>query len=302
MNIIETKRMTRRFGRLTALDEVNLAVPKGSIFALLGPNGAGKTTLLETLLNLLEPTAGWARVLGCDSRRLGPEQLAQIGYVSENQQIEGRQKVGDLLAFVRNLYASWDQELEQKLIRAFEVPLECRFNELSRGMRVRALFIAALSFRPRLLLLDEPFGGLDPLMRDELMAKVLDLAQDDERTIVLASHDVDEVERIADRVAFLESGKIKLSDSVESLCARHRKVVARLSPGYRGTVATRESWLGFKQEGEIVSFVTMQANTEIDAGWGRELGADASVTTAPLSLKDIYLAHARNTRAERGDI
>ncbi len=302
MNIIETERMTRRFGRLTALDEVNLAVPKGSIFALLGPNGAGKTTLLETLLNLLEPTAGLARVLGCDSRRLGPDQLAQIGYVSENQQIEGRLKVGDLLAFVRNLYASWDQELEQKLIRAFEVPLECRFNELSRGMRVRALFIAALSFRPRLLFLDEPFGGLDPLMRDELMAKVLDLAQEDERTIVLASHDVDEAERIADRVAFLEAGKIKLSDSVESLCARHRKVVARLSPDYRGAVATRESWLGFKQEGEIVSFVAIQTKTEIDADWGLELGTDASVTTAPLSLKDIYLAHARNTRAERGDL
>ncbi len=302
MNIIETEKMSRRFGRVAALAEVDLAVPQGSIFALLGPNGAGKTTLLETLLNLLEPTAGSAQVLGCDSRRLGPEQLAQIGYVSENQQVNDRLKVGDLLRFVRSLHAGWDRELEQKLIRAFEVPVECRFKELSRGMRVRALFIAALSFRPRLLLLDEPFGGLDPLMRDELMAKILDLVQEDGRTIVLASHDVDEVERIADRVAFLESGRIRLSGSVESLCVRHRKVVARLSVATAAAVATRESWLEFKREGEIVSFVATQVGPDLDGGWDRELGADASVTTAPLSLKEIYLAHARNVRAERGDL
>ena len=299
MNIIEIENLTRRFGRLAALIEVNLAVPGGSIFALLGPNGAGKTTLLETLLNLLEPTLGVARVLGSDSRQLGPTQLAQIGYVSENQKVDDNVKISDLLAFARCLYGTWDPQLEQKLIRAFEVPVEYRFRQLSRGMRIRALFVAALSFRPRLLVLDEPFSGLDPLMRDELMATVLDLAQEDGRTIVMSSHDVDEVERIADRAAILESGRIKISDSIEALCARHLKVVARLAQPTTSVVSNRESWLGFKREGDVVSFVDTQVGRETDHGWERALGAAASITTVPLSLKEIYLTHARATQTER---
>ncbi|KAB2906817.1 MAG: ABC transporter ATP-binding protein [Dechloromonas sp.] len=301
MNIIETEKLSRRFGHVTALNEVDLSVPNGSIYALLGPNGAGKTTLLETLLNLWPPTAGVARVLGCDSRQLGPGQLAHIGYVSENQLVDDRLKVAGFLTFARGLYPTWDSQLEQKLIHDFEVPLEYRFKELSRGMRIRALFIAALSFRPRLLILDEPFGGLDPLMRDELAAKVLDLAQEDGGTILLASHDVDEVERMADRVAFLESGRIRLADSIESVCGRHVKVVARLAKATAPAVAKRESWLGFRQEGEIVSFVTTQSVRAESVDWEQELGAAASITTAPLSLKEIYLTHARIAQAERNE-
>lgn len=297
MNHIETDKLTRRFGRVAALGGVTVAVPAGSICAVLGPNGAGKTTLLETLLNLLEPSAGSAQVLGCDSRRLGPDQLAQIGYVSENQQVDERMRIGDLLAMVRDLYPTWDRTLEQKLLRTFELPVERRFKELSRGMRIRALFVAALAFRPKLLVLDEPFSGLDPLMRDDLVATVLDLALEDGRTILLSSHDVDEVERIADRVIFLEAGRVTLADSVEALRARHRKVVARLAPAAAAGVPRREAWLGFEQEGETVSFVETQADVAND--WSRELGGEAVVTTAALSLKEIYLAHARALRTER---
>jgi ABC-type branched-subunit amino acid transport system ATPase component len=163
MNPIETDKLTRRFGRTVALSDVTLAVPEGSICAVLGPNGAGKTTLLETLLNLLEPSAGSAQVLGCDSRRLGPAQFAQIGYVSENQRVDDRLRIGELLDVVRDLYPTWDRTLEAKLLRTFELPVDRRFKALSRGMRIRALFVVALAFRPKLLVLDEPFSGLDPV-------------------------------------------------------------------------------------------------------------------------------------------
>lgn len=290
MNHIETDKLTRRFGRIVALNEATLAVSEGSICAVLGPNGAGKTTLLETLVNVLEPSAGSARVLGCDSRRVGPEQFAQIGYVSENQQVDGRLRVGDLLALVRGLYPTWDRTLEESLLRTFELPQDRRFKELSRGMRIRALFVAALAFRPKLLVLDEPFSGLDPVMRDDLVTTVIDLALEDGCTVLLSSHDIDEVERIASDVVFLEAGRVTLAEGTEALRMRHRKVVARWATA-DVAASPRGEWLGYEREGETVSFVATSAAEETD--WSREFGGGAVVTAAPLTLKEIYLAHAR---------
>lgn len=290
MNPIETDKLTRRFGRNVAVDAATLAVPEGSICAVLGPNGAGKTTLLETLLNLIEPSSGSARVLGCDSCALGPTQFANIGYVSENQRVDDRLRISALLDVVRPLYPTWDRALEAKLLRTFELPADRRFKALSRGMRIRALFVAALAFRPKLLVLDEPFSGLDPLMRDDLVTTVIDLALEGGCTVLLSSHDIDEVERIASDVIFLDRGRVTLAEGTEALRARHRKVVARLATA--GAAAPpRGEWLGFERAGETVSFVATSAAEETD--WGRELGGGASVTTAPLTLKEIYLAHAR---------
>jgi ABC-2 type transport system ATP-binding protein len=299
MNIIETENLTRRFGRTSALDDVNLCVPEGSIFALLGPNGAGKTTMLETILNVLEPSKGMARILGRDSRNLGPEQLMQIGYVSENLNVDGQLKVRALLAFVRKLYPSWDHLLEKKLSDTFDLPLDRRFNDLSRGMRIRVFFVAALAFRPKVLVLDEPFSGLDPLMRDDLVATVLDLAVEDKRTILLASHDVEEVERIADRVAFLESGRVTVTDSIEALRARHQSVVVRVSTPEAPAIAKRDSWIGLKVEGDVVSFVSTEVGCSSEVGWESAFGNGAAITTAPLSLKEIYLAHARASQKRK---
>lgn len=290
MNPIETDKLTRRFGRTVALSDVTLAVPEGSICAVLGPNGAGKTTLLETLLNLFEPSAGSAQVLGCDSRHLGPAQFARIGYVSENQRVDDRLRIGELLDVVRDLYPTWDRTLEAKLLRTFELPVDRRFKALSRGMRIRALFVAALAFRPKLLVLDEPFSGLDPVMRDDLVTTVIDLALEDGSTVLLSSHDIDEVERIASEVIFLDCGRVVLAEGTEALRARHQKVVARLATA-GAAASSREEWLGFERVGETVSFVATSAAEEAD--WRREFGGGASVTTAPLTLKEIYLAHAR---------
>ena len=290
MNPIETDKLTRRFGRTVALSDVTRAVPEGSICAVLGPNGAGKTTLLETLLNLFEPSAGSAQVLGCDSRHLGPAQFARIGYVSENQRVDDRLRIGELLDVVRDLYPTWDRTLEAKLLRTFELPVDRRFKALSRGMRIRALFVAALAFRPKLLVLDEPFSGLDPVMRDDLVTTVIDLALEDGSTVLLSSHDIDEVERIASEVIFLDCGRVVLAEGTEALRARHQKVVARLATA-GAEASPRGEWLGFERAGETVSFVATSAAEEAD--WNREFGGGASVTTAPLTLKEIYLAHTR---------
>ena len=176
MNLaIETERLARSFGRKTVLRDVDLRVPTGSIYAFLGPNGAGKTTTIKVLLNLLEPSGGTAHVLGTRSTRLGPQHRQSIGYVSENQELPLWMTAEQLCAFCKPLYPTWDDELCERLLIQFALPRKSRLRSFSRGMRMKAALVVALAFRPKLLVLDEPFSGLDPVVRDELIEGILEM-------------------------------------------------------------------------------------------------------------------------------
>jgi ABC-2 type transport system ATP-binding protein len=219
---IETVDLARRFGRVTALDGLNLQVHAGSIFALVGPNGAGKTTAIKILLNLIRPTRGSATVLGTDSRRLGPPELARIGYVSENQQLPDWMTPEQLIAYVRPFYPTWDAKLCQKLQNDLALDTRTPLRSLSRGTRMKAALLISLAYRPELIILDEPFTGLDPLVRDELIRALLELTGEHRWTTLIASHDIDEVERLADAIAFIDSGRVVFTDSVQALIEKHR--------------------------------------------------------------------------------
>ena len=221
--VIETVDLTRRFGRLEAVDGLNLRVLPGNIFAFVGPNGAGKTTTIKLLLNLLKPTSGKAFVLGTDSRRIGPRELARIGYVSENQDVPDWMTVDQLIAYVRPLYPTWDDGLCRTLRRDLDLTSRLRIRSFSRGMRMKAALLVSLAYRPELVVLDEPFSGLDPLARDELVRALLELTGERTWTTLMSSHDIDEVERLADSIAFINQGRIFLTDSVQELIGKYRK-------------------------------------------------------------------------------
>jgi len=170
---IQTERLSRTFGKTVAVDVVDLAVPEGAIYALVGPNGAGKTTLIKTLMNIFNPSAGWAQVLGIDTQRIAGKAFTRIGYVSENQEMPEWMTVGAMLAYYRPFYPQWDRSLEEQLVRQFDLPLNRKLKHLSRGMRMKAAFASSLAYSPSLIVLDEPFGGLDPLVRDELIDGLL---------------------------------------------------------------------------------------------------------------------------------
>ena len=174
--IIRTSDLHKAYGRHDALRGLNLTVPDGSAFALIGANGAGKTTTIRVLLNLLAPSAGTATVLGVDSRRLSLPEFAQIGYVSENQRMPARLTVAQYLAHLRAFYANWDGELERSILTQLRLPSERKIGDLSHGMRMKMALACALPFRPKLLVLDEPFSGMDPLVRDEFMGRLLEQA------------------------------------------------------------------------------------------------------------------------------
>lgn len=295
MNIIETDRLTRRFRATEAVHELTMAVPAGSVFALLGSNGAGKTTTLKMLVNLLLPTAGTARVIGLDSRRLGERELAQIGYVSESQKPPEWMTVAQFLDYCRPFYPTWDRELERTLLTRFDLPVDRKLQQLSRGMLMKATLLVSLAYRPKLLVLDEPFSGLDPVVREDLTAGLLETVRQGETTVLVSSHDIEEVERLADHVALLEAGRLRLVETTEALLARFRRVEVELQGALpRGRLPV--SWLGWRQEGGRAVFVEsafQAARTERDC---REQFPEATVLAHPMTLREIFISLARSGR------
>jgi ABC-2 type transport system ATP-binding protein len=288
---IETDTLTCRYGRTRAVDALTMQVPAGSVYALLGPNGAGKTTTLKTLMNLRAPASGTARVLGVDSRALGPADLAKIGYVSENQRIPSNLTIGEIEAFSRPWYPTWDAGLATELRERFGLDPRARIRTLSRGTRIKVQCLLALAPRPRLLILDEPFSGLDPVVRDDLTIGVLSLADRDGWSALLTSHEMDDVERLADHVGFLNGGRLVVEEPMQTLLARFRRVEVALADG-AAVPAPRPTWLGFAVDGRAARFVESQASLAAEAEW-REVFPGASIDTAPMSLRDVFVAVTR---------
>ncbi len=297
-DIVGIEHLKRRFGSCEAVNDLSLAVPEGSVFALLGPNGAGKTTTIKVMMNIIRPTSGRATVLGVDSRRLGPAEFRQIGYVSENQEIPTAMTVRELLAYCRPLYPSWDAEFQAALVRMLDIPLDRRIGQLSRGTRMKAALLSSLAYHPRLLVLDEPFAGLDPLVREEFAQGVLELTGQQHWTVFLASHDIDEVERLADRVAMIDNGRLLLSESVASLLARFRQVEVVAAGQETLPASMPATWLLPERAGRAFRFFDTKYEEGSSGALLQRVFPEAqSVSAEPMSLRSIFVALARASRA-----
>ena len=291
-NTIETKALTKRFGKNTAVQSLDLAVPAGSIFAFLGPNGAGKTTTIKSLMNIMTPTEGSSTVLGVDSQKLGPKEFAQIGYVSENQEMPEWMTIKRFLKYCRNMYSTWDDKFCDELIKQFKLPMKQKIKSLSRGMKMKAALISSLAYRPKLLVCDEPFSGLDPLVRDEFIAGVLDITADENWTIFISSHDIDEVERLADWVGIIDKGVLKVIEKTDDLQQRFRRVEVTLEEPAAGDIAFPKEWYLGQQQGRTVHFVDSQ-HTDGD-GKIREMFPNCTnVEMSGMSLREIFVVFAK---------
>lgn len=298
MNVIETHNLVRRYGQTEAVHDLTLSVPAGSVFALLGPNGAGKTTTIKVLMNLLAPTAGEACVLGVDSRRLGVKERVQIGYVSENQQLPLWMTVRQFLDYCRPWYPTWDRDLEKKLLTRFELPEERKLKHLSRGMAMKAALLSSLAYRPKLLVLDEPFSGLDPLVRDEFIQGVLEVSEIGDWTVFISSHDINEVEMLCDWTGILSGGRLQLAERVESLQARFRRIEVALDNAAAPSILVPEHWLCYEQSGTILRFVEKNFVAGKTEALCRERFPSATVTAHPMSLREIFVALMRAERPQ----
>lgn len=297
--IVRSDNLHVRYGRDEALRGLSLGVPEGSTYALIGANGAGKTTTLKALMNILVPTQGAATVLGVDSRRLSPRELAQIGYVSENQALPGQMRVAEFLAFLRPFYPEWDRGLEHSILERLGLPMERRIRDLSHGMRLKMGLACALPFRPRLLVLDEPFSGLDPLIRDEFMEQVLEHAG--EMTVLISSHELTDIERVITHVGFIDGGRVLFEQSMDDLMGRSRAVRITLQ---EAAVVPRqqlpEGWLEVHAEGNVLSFVDVRFSDEqLAAEINSTLTGVRQVDVQAIPLRALFTTLARATRGRR---
>lgn len=298
MNIIDTHSLGRRFGRTEAVRDLTLSVPEGSIFAFVGPNGAGKTTTIKTLMNILPPTSGRAEVLGVDSRRIGPPQFQQIGYVSENQEIPGWMTVEQLLAYCAPFYPTWDAAFAETLRRRLDLPNGRRLKDFSRGMRMKAALLSSLAYRPKLLVLDEPFAGLDALVRDEFIQGILELAEQSQWSVFISSHDIDEVERLADWIGVINEGRLHLAEPVAALTGRFRKVEATFDGDAVLPKPLPAGWLTAEASGHTLRVVDERAGEPGGDERLREVLRGATrVDASPMPLKAIFMALARTFRS-----
>lgn len=293
--MIRVEGVWKKYGRLDALQGLSFHVPEGSAFALIGANGAGKTTTIKVLMNIIQPSRGHAEVLGVDSRRISPAELQQIGYVSENQDMPGRMTVDEYFAYLRPFYPAWDRDLEAMTRGQLRLPASRRISDLSHGTRMKMSLACALPYRPKLLVLDEPFSGLDPLVREEFMEGLLERAG--EMTVLISSHELSEIDGVATHVAFLDEGRLLFEESMTDLSARFREVHVTLEGEAAAPADLPQHWLEVRARGCVLSFVESRF---LEEGFAERLrakiGRVRSIDTAPMGLRSIFTALARAAR------
>ena len=293
---VRTDGLTKRFGVETALHEVNLEVPEGSIYVLVGPNGAGKSTTFKILMDLLRADAGSANVLGLDPRAHGPRVRAGVGYVPERFEWGYPwMRVRQLLAHHATYFPTWDHDYAAKLVRLFDLRPERKFGSLSKGQTRRVHLTMALAHRPRLLLLDEPTDGLDPVMLDDTLGLLVEHIAESPTTLVISTHQVHDVDRLADHVGVMRGGRIVLQAP--------RDQVRRKLLQYR--IETPEPWIAEPELGDAVLRRESLGREMRWRIWGEETEVVERLARAGATVRDVTaltLADASLTLLRRGGL
>jgi ABC-2 type transport system ATP-binding protein len=299
--VIEIEGLSCRYGRLEVVRDVSLQVMEGSTYAFLGTNGAGKTTTIKTLLNLLPASAGTARVLGTPVSRLGPAELARIGYVSTDQVLPPTLTLEHLIDYARAIYPTWDDAFCRHLLTTLALPLDRKVGQFSTGMKVKAALLISLAYRPRLLILDEPFSGLDPLVRDELILSLAEVLGQEKCTILISSHDIDEVERLADWVGIVDQGRLCLSEPLATLRARWRRIDVIVPDG---AAAARDQLPATALQPEVTGSSARWIDSHfidaetVAAQIRARFPTGTAVSISALALREIFVAATRVLRLD----
>lgn len=268
-----------------ALREVSFALPAGYIMGLIGPNGAGKSTTIKLIMNFFPLESGKIEVFGLDHCEEEIRIKQQVGYVGEFQHFYGEMTVDWLIRFVSGFYPNWDQQYCQELVNRFGLRLNKTVNQLSKGMRVKLALTLALAHRPRLLLLDEPTSGLDPVVRKEFLQELLEVVQDEERSILISSHITDDLEKIADYITLINQGSIALCqpkdlllDSWKKVIIKDRHLIERLNP-----------WLVYREPGSNDRVGYTDNFLELQRSFALQL-AEGQIVAESIDLADIMSA------------
>ena len=284
-DVIEMTAVRKSYGSVDALRDFDLAVPSGTIHGFLGRNGAGKTTALKILLGMTHADAGDARVFGLDARdeRASVEIRRRAAFVSEEKQLYPSMTAADLIRFTASFHPRWRTDLERRYTSQFAIPLDRKVKALSHGMRAKLALLVALCRGAELLLLDEPTSGLDPAVAEEVLQALIAHAAGDGTTILFSSHQIAEIEQIADGVTIIDRGRNAVSGTLDDLRETHCRVQLVFDGDAPDVVFDGAR---VQRKGRVLTVFSQRGATPI-VDEARRLGA-SSIDVSPMTLKDIF--------------
>jgi len=290
-NTIEIEGLKFAYGRNEVLKGVDIAVPEGSIFGFLGRNGAGKTTTIKLLLGLLKPDDGSCRIEGIDSQKDTISVRRIVGYMAEDQQMYGWMRIEQIVKWVASFYPDWDDKFTKQLLDMLELPRKSKVKTLSKGQNSRLALLLALGHRPKVVILDDPTLGLDPIARKEFLRYVIGILQTNGVTVFFSSHLLYEIEPVADHIAILDNGVIIKAERTFDLRESVKKIVLNTS---QNDFSKIEGILDASETGERVALTVENCNSEkinkikdSYGGFVREIG---------LNLDEIFEAYVIGNR------
>jgi ABC-2 type transport system ATP-binding protein len=285
-------RGVRKTYRFFTLDDLSLDLDAGQIMGFVGPNGAGKSTTLRLALGMIAPDAGDIRVFGKPIPSAQAEVKRDIGYVSAEMRLLPHATLGWHMDFMRSIYPGWDGGYAAALAKRFDLRLEQGVRSLSLGAHIKAVLLLALARRPRLLVLDEPTTGLDPVARHEVITELTDVLRDDGRSILFSSHNTVDVERISDRIAFIDRGRIVESSDKEDFLERWRRIHLQVPPGT--TLPDLPNVIRRDVDGQFVTLTTNRFSDAFQALVGPHIR-----TVQRMNLEEIFVANVFHHREAR---
>lgn len=287
-SIIETHGLTKRYGNFEAVHALNLKVAGPGITGFLGRNGAGKSTTIKMLLGMTHPTAGTGTVLGrpIGDPKSNREMRRQAAYVGEDKQLYAYMTVEQLIRFTKSFYTDWRADVEQRLLKRYQLPPRRKVKALSKGMRTKLALLLALSRCPALLILDEPSEGLDPVSIEELLQSLVAAAAEG-TTVFFSSHQIAEVERIADHVCIIDHGKLVMDLSLDDIRQDYRRITLGFATEPPSDDFHMQGIEQIRTSGRQV-IVLASHNTDAIVERARNLEA-VSVDVAPISLREVFL-------------
>ncbi|HEX4050435.1 MAG TPA: ABC transporter ATP-binding protein [Steroidobacteraceae bacterium] len=294
--VIEIQGLRKSFGSHAALDGLDLRVPAGSVFGFLGRNGAGKTTTIKHLLGLIRADGGSVRLFGQGVADAGASAgiRRRIGFVTEDKDLYPYMTVEGIIRFTRPFFPGWRRDLEQRYLDLFELPRGKSIAQLSKGMRSKLMMLLAISHGAELLILDEPMEGLDPVVAEQLLRELVAIAADQGTTIFFSSHQLADVEQIADHVAIIARGRSVLAGDLDDLKTHYQRLSVTCSAEPPSDLGRLEGVESVQRSGRMLS-ILVSRNADSVVAQLRQLPG-AAVERFPVTLKEVFLEHVGESK------
>jgi len=288
---IHLENVTKHFNYFD-LSNINLTLPTGQIMGFVGANGAGKSTTIRIIMGLMQADSGKTMVLGQEMPKFQTQIKYNVGYSSEEMKLYGAKNLGWHMAFIQSIYPGWDANYAKELLHRFDLNLEQKVKQFSKGQHIKAQLLLVLARKPKLLVLDEPTTGLDPVARQEVNNELALILKDEERTVLFSSHNTADVEKISDQITFIDRGAIIDSNDKETFLENWRRIQVELP--FNQPMVPMGNIVQIEQDGRLASVISNQFCPAILEAYQQQNIKVLAVEN--MTLEEIFLAKVNHRR------